>query len=158
MKKCEWKDGIFYPCEFASEEVFSENKTIMGNILELSHIWNYCPSCGGDITRSEPIIEKSGGTWVARHERINYLWVGVSGVKKTNHFFDHKGYIMTNVWKPFSEIKITDEIAKLRPKVVVLEDLEILYGVCSKAIYTTKSTTHLSSADVVRLATVDDLD
>lgn len=80
------------------------------------------------------IIEQSGGTWAIKNYGIDYLFLGQDVTERhivLEAFRDYNAE-MNHLFKPISEIKITDEIAKLRPMVVGTADKEmlaILYGV-----------------------------
>jgi len=131
MKKCEWKDGKFEPCE-GFNPVYESFSQI---------IW--CNSCNADIRKPEPekpLIVKSGGTWVAHWKGVDYLLI--MGTKKETPpslFYTHTETTeVAGAWKPFSEIEkegLTDEIAKLRP--IVVEDgysfKYILWGIDTSA-------------------------
>lgn len=121
MNKCEWKDGEFVPCD-----AFDPSAHDDGTMKYHPH----CNSCGKSISKPEPpepLIVKSGDTWVAEYKSINYLMTHHNLAKSLDRdqsysegfFRDHKqqGY-----WKPFSEIELTDEIAKLRPLVIAEDD------------------------------------
>ena len=68
---------------------------------------------------SKPLIVKSGETWAAYWKGIDYLYVGIPG----DFYFEFKPMPevlnsygnMYKSWKPFSDITLDDEIAKLRP-------------------------------------------
>ena len=76
------------------------------------YVWKRLPT--------EPLIVKSGGTWVWSIGGINYLWMGTEVEYRRNFA---TGYVaktkipLDTNWKPFTEITLTDEIAKLRPLV-----------------------------------------
>jgi len=127
MKKCKWRrlagqndDKLrFYPCNDFEPVV---NVDFFGHDTEKV----ICKSCNTDIRKPkpEPLIVKSGETWVVHSKGVNYLCLSPEG-------FDIKTYNKTDEiievlkwegFKPFSEITLTDEIAKLRPMVEVKED------------------------------------
>ena len=131
--KCEWKKGKvinsegdhklkFYPCEDYGDHILREFDSLSKDTLVVR--FNFCPFCGADIQKPEqkPLIVKSGGTWVANWKGVDYLCsepdnfekFDIDGIKKQ----PDRLQIFTN-WKPFSEITLTDEIAKLRPMVSV---------------------------------------
>lgn len=131
-EKCEWNDGEFYPCEDlcypikrSSELVFSHKSgRISMNLEEITEQeYFFCPFCGADIRKPEPkvIIKKSGETFVARYNGVDYLWTKRSIPWDSDEtpllFGTTTGNILAG-WKPISEIEITDKIAKLRPMVV----------------------------------------
>lgn len=160
MKKCEWKYGKFEPCE-----------AFNGAIGTISFVQNYngsfvrCEHCKRPITKPEPevIIKKSGETWGARYEGIDYLCINDHGLWENGKpsFLDRTSAASTFRWKPILEIEITDEIAKLRPMVVfnypddrICLKNEILYGVVRDK-YITDSFKEYK--EFYRLATVEDL-
>ena len=62
--KCEWKDGKFDPCEGLDNLLNLGDLQIRDNILVgprgmAGNVWviSYCPSCGADIRKPEPIID-----------------------------------------------------------------------------------------------------
>lgn len=121
--KCEWKDGKFKPCEkidgFAmwdSNEVYFKY-----GITKLNA--SFCPFCGADIRKPEPsvIIRKSGETQVVLFRGINYLLMK-KNVTRIGQVWTDDGIerlIKDGDLKQISEIEITDEIAKLRPMVMI---------------------------------------
>ena len=124
--------------------------------------------------KPEPIIVQSGDTFVASYEGIDYLCIDGAIPKRVNvceinlHERRNPQGDINSFWKPFSEIEITDEIAKLRPvmhrNITPSKDLRKLYGVLSDRC-TTKYVIHGDNgynsqiADSIdwRLATVKDL-
>jgi hypothetical protein len=78
---------------------------------------NFCPECGKPLDEPpEPIIKRSGETWVARFDGVDYLWVGK--YSETRPDFFHPGETISSLWRDILELELTDEIAKLRPMVV----------------------------------------
>lgn len=132
--------------------------------------FTHCPYCGTMIVKPEPevVIKQSGGTWVARYDGVDYLCLDPEehkAIKKNMEECENEGDIITNfkyVWKPISEIKITDDIAKLRPMVVHgTYGTFKLWGVDdSDALIENISNGDLywRNKGVIRLATVDDLE
>ncbi len=64
-------------------------------------------------------IEQSGGTYVAEYDGVDYMCFNPetdNGVWSIDKFLIQKkhGNLLMS-WKPIKDIKITDEIAKLRP-------------------------------------------
>lgn len=170
MNKCEWKDGKFYPCNNF------DGKTTQGFITvpddteddgeRLDRVFNNCKSCHSDIRKPEPeqpIIKKSGGTWVILHNKIDYMVTDLAkyrGVKKIADYTvnDLISDQITRVVTPISEIEITDEIAKLRPMVLDGDSLEKLYAVdCGSAI-TDYDGINGGCIKDYRLATIKDLE
>lgn len=70
-----------------------------------------------DTYKEEPVVMKSGGTWVAEYEGRDYICI----VKTNEDDIESMDY--TNLqdrtwWKPIKETKITDEIVNLNPSVI----------------------------------------
>jgi hypothetical protein len=181
MNKCGWENGKFDPCDAMG---FSLHHNLIVYKMDrhkieipgISTSLRYCPCCGADIKKPEPqvIIKKSCETWVARYDGVDYLCFDeLIGNKQlpdnetvTSQFLKTIG----TVWKPISEIEITDEIAKRRPMVVVSNkfsgrehDLKMLIHVKedvdsdgSKYVSVYKNRT--ANTQYARLATVDDLE
>lgn len=123
MNKCEWENGLLTCCDRLHKEITRSFQS-MGKwerLVSRGYL-NTCPHCEVRIDKPEqPIIKKSGGTWVARFEGIDYLCMTIF----LNDDPDYTPSLMglntgkvSSHWKPISEIKITDEIAKLNPLVV----------------------------------------
>ena len=68
-----------------------------------------------DIEPAQLKIIKSGDTWVAEYDGVDYLWVEKSNVYTPDDKDLIDDYIHDGLYKPFAEVDITDEIAKLRP-------------------------------------------
>lgn len=179
MSKCEWKDGKFVICKPAlgllnerlndcKRSDFDFTASIRGKkgfLIMGDQCFSFCPFCGANIIKPEPevIIKKSGGTWVARYDGVDYLWIG------TPEKYAEYVYLSTfpnQWWVPISEIKITDEIALLRPMTVSDSDEEMkarLYGVhqaVSIVYHCNGNRTNSPSREYtsnLRIATVDDL-
>lgn len=176
MSKCEWieikAEGLptkwkFKPCNYGSSYNFADDTAIdssSGNILKMAHIWNFCPVCGADIRKPEPevIIKKSGETWVALFDGVDYLYT--KDDSKEPYFLTTSTKVPRVEWKPISEIEITDDIAKLRPMVVGFKsELRKLYAVTEHGRYIISGKMLGSKADSIddidgRLATVGDFD
>lgn len=155
MKKCVWKDGKFYPCDNFNPKAMRNNPGYDDYVQ--------CKSCGCTIRKPEPevIIRKSGGTWVARRNGVDWIYCDINTPKEQPIFFNSSSQLVHG-WAKISEIEITDDIAKLRPMVIVSDgDLFKLFGVqrnyCIMSRYydSAHSSCHKS---VVRLATVSDLE
>jgi len=165
--KCEWKDGKFYPCDNFDPE--NGNRHHDGYMV-------YCRGCGKSIDKPEPevIIRKSGGTLVARINPVDFICLDPEEheVLKNNlsEVETEEGIILAfpHIWKPISEIEITDEIAKLRPLVVWTYDRRVsnlctLYAVNGMEFpcvcYNHESDEYDGYVkDECRLATVSDLE
>ena len=68
MTKCEWKDGRFVPCDGFEPDFYSEGSG--------GSNFCFCRACDTDITKPEPeqpIIKRSGDTWVARYDGVDVL-------------------------------------------------------------------------------------
>jgi hypothetical protein len=133
----------------------------------------YCSQCGTKFPEPEPqvIIKRSCETWVARYDGVDYLCFDeLIGSKKlpdnetvTSQFLKTIG----TVWKPISEIEITDEIAKLRPMVILTanpntygidEGVQMLTYIDNETITAKHMVCIRSSIKSIRLATVADLE
>lgn len=140
MNKCEWiqmKDFSFQfkPCDRFNGKII---EGFYSTDVDNSCIDTFCKckQCGADISKPEenPTIRRSGETWVARYYGVDYFWFD-DRCKNNNEplFFIHgrKEEGICSGWKPFSEIEITDEIAKLRPMVIRVMDRTVhsLYAV-----------------------------
>ena len=122
-----------------------------------------------DIEPAQLKIIKSGDTWVAEYDGVDYLWVEKSNVYTPDDKDLIDDYIHDGLYKPFAEIEITDEIAKLRPMMCMNIGIKTyhrrkLYAVIFDPV-TTKYLIHgdmdynCKFADPIdwRLATVKDL-
>lgn len=124
--KCEWKDGKLNPCGWylsaleAGCHILLSNSGIKIEIHNGSTIMlHHCPGCGESVIKPEPevIIIKSGGTWVFLYENKDYLVIEPKDfMPKNANLYE---WVDSGLAKPISEIEITDEIAKLRPMVVI---------------------------------------
>lgn len=114
MNKCEWKEGVFYPCSKFEPSIVNDTITTLSVA---------CDGCGEFINKPEPpepLIVKSGDTWVAHRNGVDYLCVkGMEEITKEQKYrmdiFLEDLKENPDYWKPFSEIELTDDIAKLRP-------------------------------------------
>jgi hypothetical protein len=131
--KCEWKDGKFEGCDAynLSYAMFMNSKSEVNGWSKHKKIgydtysnFHFCPFCGADIRKPEPpepLIIRSGNTWVAHFEGIDYLWT--FRAKSTPPIFWDKGaHRIDRGWKSFTGenpdiTELTDEIALLRPMV-----------------------------------------
>jgi hypothetical protein len=135
-------------------------------------MFTYCPFCGADIRKPEPqvIIKKSGETWVALYDGVDYLCVLAPEMIKESYIEQNFKNDVTSesgtFWDRFDEIEITDEIAKLRPMVIVKNnngnnDVKMLtyidenYAQCVGVTY---SRSIIDAEDSIRLCTVNDLE
>ncbi len=122
--KCGWEAGVFNTCKKHREHVdkMKSNK----DFLYITWDYSHCPFCGERIKPEEEpepslIIKKSCNTWVARYEGVDWLMISLDLID-----FDEielKGLLErgSDHWKPISEIEITDQIALLRPMIVLTE-------------------------------------
>jgi hypothetical protein len=134
--KCEWKNNEFSGCgklnKFGDYSQFGSGIYFYDNTY--SHRIDFCPFCGADIRKpepAEPLIVKSGETWVAHWEGVDYLCTDPTFWEKTGiqvyRQTDKKGeqYIkISNYWKSFTGpnpdiTELTDDIACLRPMIVI---------------------------------------
>lgn len=132
--KCEWKGGEFEGCinYRASFKMYqnidscqdgnSKQKSAKGDTYWMFY---FCPFCGVDIRKPEPekpLIVKSGGTWVAHWKGVDYLALKPSQFGAVSRLATWDELIEKVIIIPFSEITLDDEIAKLRPMVIVTTD------------------------------------
>ena len=154
MNKCEWKDGLLTCCDLLHKDITRSFQS-QNNWDKMVHrgYAARCPYCHTPLVKPEPevTIKKSGGTWVARYDGVDWLYTSVPGKKEPNFKPNHPAHCF--MWKPISGITITDEIAKLRPMVVtpILEKLVYISDNCITAVG------DVYDASSVRLATVSDL-
>ena len=129
MSKCEWKDGEFYPCEIHDEMRRHGGSFMYFNTGRTSYTASFCPACGADIRKPEskkPLIVKSGGTYVAYWQSVDYLLVRPWEYSNEEHIRStFKLNLLGNPddWKSFTGpnpdiTELTDEIAKTRPMVI----------------------------------------
>ena len=106
----------------------------------------------------KPLIVKSGGTWAAHFEGVDYLCIDPQIYSNATVLRDWQLEMDLKHWKPFSEITLDDEIAKLRPTIKYGDRLFILFAVWDNVIYTNKDDYWMNNfADTVRLATPKEL-
>lgn len=171
--KCEWRDVEFYPCCENIKKVKTGFDFWMdnGEWMIFENISN-CPWCGAGIRKPEPevIIKKSGGTWVAQYDGVDYLCVKKMDEKGSPELSFERccvnkksGVYDNGYWTPISEIEITDEIALLRPMVVYGTRMYNLVAVKNgvNAVLWNFETGRPDvigiGKSVIRLATVEDL-
>lgn len=117
--KCEWVGGVFNRCKKHREHVdkMKSNK----DFLYITWDYSHCPFCGEKIKpeeKPELIIKKSGNTWVARYEGVDYLCIYLDGIYICPTIDQFKEELENGNWKPIQKVEITDDIALLRPMVV----------------------------------------
>lgn len=178
-KKCEWKDGKFEACAFLLQTHRSGKADTLSTALirgfKVSSIPTprYCPFCGADIRKPEPevIIKQSGGTWVGECWGMSFIWFtserGPDMEMDANHFsllVKHGKWILFRNKDGSTPLTITDEIAKLRPMVIIEDGSVLMSGDVRKLTYIDEemiNTTHMvcthKSIKSIRLATVSDL-
>jgi hypothetical protein len=116
----------------------------------------------------EPIIVKSGDAWVAEYKGVDYLYVGDNlwnGENSFPYLFNENNpkNDMLPAWEPMSEIKITDDIAKLRPMMMKTlssgEICDVVFMGLRKGIlyHDDGASVLLTTKHYFRLATVKDL-
>ena len=112
---------------------------------------------------AEPLIVKSGETWVAKWNDVDYLYCAECSswkIENAETSFSNftRGHFIIDGWKRFSEITLDDEIAKLRPMVQGKSRINN-YPILSKLIYVDKNKYHtdLYICDICRLATAHEL-
>ena len=171
MKKCEWENNRFYPCEgLTKNRHYVTDSGCLVNDLNFTTSYTHCPFCGADIRKPKPTvtIKKSGGTWVARYDGVDIMCteqnaysahemqIGIRDGDTTKLIkMVAKGEIKSKKWKPISEIEITDEVALLRPMVVAGDYVETLVYVNKDYCMTDAEPYQLKH---VHLATVADLE
>ena len=118
---------------------------------------------------AEPLIVKSGGTWIYFAEGINYICIDPHIYTKSRPLNLNDFYSEIIHWKSFTGpnpdiTELTDEIAKLRPIVrntILIDCLYTLYGVtCGMGIVTGLEKPDLLrwiEMDHCRLATAQEL-
>ena len=154
--KCEWKGGKFEVCgdfDYAKRRSnlivrYSDTgKAYLKENGNLDQELYFCPFCGADIRKpvEKPLIVKSGNTWVAHYKGVDYLClkpdVYASDLDNRPETINME-FTAPDYWKPFSEIELTDEIARLQP--LIKSDG---YGLC-----------HLIAMSVNELFTVSYID
>jgi len=110
--KCEWKDGKFEGCKIGKEW---DRHVVDFNGEGLAKKVIACPFCGADIRKpepAEPLIVKSGETLVKYENGVNSICLNPEGEE------------IYHLYKSFTGpdpdiVELTDEIAKLRPIVMV---------------------------------------
>ena len=142
-------DNIIKSCKRISEEFQEFEK----GIKQMSDFYN------AESEPDQPIIKKSGETWVARFDGVDYLKTIPCLTEVTlPAFFYHETKDIVSDWKPFTKLEITDEIAKLRPVVagkgVNVIDTLIYVKENHGWPYVVKD---CGSWNTCRLATIDDL-
>ena len=164
--KCEWKDGKFVGCD--------RFDPVRGAAIQLENEQRriYCKSCETLIDKpepAEPLIVKSGGTWIYFAEGINYICIDPHIYTKSRPLNLNDFYSEIIHWKSFTGpnpdiTELTDEIAKLRPIVrntILIDCLYTLYGVtCGMGIVTGLEKPDLLrwiEMDHCRLATAQEL-
>ena len=137
MNKCEWKYGKFEGCgKIQGFALLRDNKLYVRH--GTSDIeFNFCPFCGADIRKPEekPLIVKSGETWVAHFEGVDYLCIDPNNTTGTIEAFLNQ-LKLSNIWKPFLEIIINDEIAKLRPMIKDRMQVRVLLAIWNGIVKT----------------------
>jgi hypothetical protein len=123
----------------------------------------------------QPKIIKSGDTWVTEYMGVDYLCISgaVSHIKKDQLERELKKDIETyqelniSVWKPISEIEITDEIVRLKPSIVSgigRGNVRLIHIEKNKVFYTWRDKNDEPRSDwmdksyKINLATVKDLE
>lgn len=163
--KCKWKDGMYHSCTVINSSFYNAIMEVLNNGKSV-----LCPVCNESVSKPpEPsvIICKSGETWVAQSDGVDYLWMHKSPIKI--EFYDKLNFeldLKAKLWKPISDIEITDKIAKLRPMVVckcTCNSIFKLYGVSDEIkgypyIGYDKDKQDYAGWVEVRLATVSDLE
>jgi hypothetical protein len=181
MGKCEWigtkakgspTEWKFKPCNdfepIADTNSFGQSN---GKV--------FCKGCQSDIPQfkpepEQPIIKKSGETFVALDDGVDLFCFNPdldNGGWDINKFLIQKKHgNLPMSWKPISEIKITDEIAKLSPIVKikhgavkgrlaqlirVMDNDYVIYELYDKD---TEQDCYLSESNWWELTTVSDLE
>lgn len=168
MKRCRWKKDKFNPCNnFEPTIVLNSTPKESGNII-------VCKSCTVVIQKPEEelIIIKSGETWVAKYKGNDYFYNNSKANHHSYHYVkDEFEYELSKIlkhdnscnWTLLTKIELTDEVAKLRPKVINN------HGFIGTLVFVSKEDRDVEPTHVVyrnnfalakwysRLASVDDL-
>jgi len=131
VNKCEWKQELVYgsPEQYVKTAlIFHPCDNFDGSIDHYNSDGEYVPEhlcavCKTDIRKPEPakpLVVRSGRTWVAHWKGVNYLYCAECSswkieMAETSFSNFTRGHFIIDGWKPFSEITLDDEIAKLRP-------------------------------------------
>ena len=86
---------------------------------------NDCRTCKNyEPIEVNPLIVKSGGTFVARVEQRNLFCIDpvTYKIQQEHNPLAIEHFILSDVWKEISLVTLTDEIAKLRPMVFRWDD------------------------------------
>ena len=118
-----------------------------------------------ELKPAQPKIIKSGETWVAEYDGVDYLCIAPDSynILGDNGKLKSLLYLAFFIWKPISEIEITDLIAKLRPILIHGSSLITLYGVVLDEYHSyvgvevDNHQTGIFNKRFYRLATVKDL-
>ena len=126
--KCNWKDGKFEGCDKFDGQFIYDITIYDTEGVDVKSA--KCLHCKTDIRKPEekPLIVKSGGTLVAHFEGVNYLCIDPNNTTGTIEAFKNQ-LKLSNIWKPFSEIILTDEIAKLRPMIKDRMQVRVLLAI-----------------------------
>jgi len=167
MDKCEWRNGKLHFCdEFVLKtETVYENRSRIAKTIKNGGMTFMCNHCNTVIRKpipTEPIIKKSGGTFVAQFYGQDYLCLDPNHINAdilTSEEFLDAAYPESkhgvSYWRPFSEIEITDDIAILRPMVLGEYYPKMLYGVVEDQLIFSHTN---GKKEDYRLATIEDLD
>lgn len=126
---------------------------------------NFFNNLENEKPENQPTIVKSGETWVAEYQGVDYLFIPDGKTIKIGTSWDAEGFedlIKSGLMKPISEIEITDDIAKLRPMVIDNNgNGSVLYGVIKTEsmhqIHTVLAGLGNYPISILKLATVKDL-
>jgi len=163
MDVCKWEYGKFYPCSGFEPVVDNYNEIIIDKHRPVCCI--YCDTNISKPEPEEPIIKKSGETWVARYEGVDYLWINLNLSPEKREWTAPE--IKESLgWKPILGIEIADKIVKLNPAVITdAYGLSLLLAMSRNEIFIVdciedgewgcRTTAPMHS--LKRLATIDDL-
>lgn len=141
MSKCEWKElkmddkpvGIFGRLEQDGSFSFQYKKP----------------------EPEQPIIKRSGETWVALFDGVDYLWFDNDEPKYNGEFFQDD--LKMSRWVVISEIEITDKIAKLRPMITAGSSCTYKLWGCDVKSCIIGPSPEWISIEHIKLATVEEL-
>jgi hypothetical protein len=152
MKKCEWKDGKFYPCD---------NFDPMGCVSrESDKIEMICHECKVSIEK-QIRIKPSGKTFVGKCNGVDYLCHNPRWYFETLGLISEDRVILRypDYWTSIDKIEsegITDEIAMLRP-IMIDDETNTLYTLWGYDVGFCVTGNGCIPAEELRIARVGDL-
>lgn len=168
-KKCHWEGKDFISCCCNIIRRYDpKGFTIAQNGFGISsNDFIYCPFCGANIRPPKPevIIKQSGQTWVARYDGTDWLCVNPDyyGHEICEEDLAEQVILGGDNWIKFDkDTEITDEIAKCRPKVILIDGPPLVYTLCAVlnntcVILDRFDDSYVSNVNHIRIATIVDL-